>query len=744
MGTPGFAAPEQFRRSQTDNRSDIYSFGATIHYLLTLKDPACNPFNFEPVSLTNLDVSPLMEKVISSCTEIDPEKRFKSAEDVTRVLKGEISYESVFREKSKIVEPIEKVETELSPSSLLTKFSNLSTATLSAILLLVPILLFALWYYLQENVIPGTYAITKGTSLAVFVSILVMSTLLAVILPKKNLNYTSFTIYLVFFLVLYFCNLALLPTMNNFEIKEQISLMDNFIFLLCFAIISLSVVFRINLSFPVSQRNENKVVIYLSFFIFFIVSYSFGYFDVKNPIISSNSPIFLTIIFLFCTFFFILFVYCTTYPDLKLIDIERAKDKNTKVIYLCMLIGNPYLLWCLIQLGRYSVTPDIKQSLHELYFFQFGIMDYVLYLPSELYGIHPILAVLFVLISSVLIVKYLYNHIDKRIELRAIIGFFALLFIFNIEGQFFRIAFDKNEYFKELFTGIKYIHEKAYNKADPFFLKAINVSARSSFRQNDKPIDLSSDHRNISLRKLQFMRMQTELYRFIREDVPCFRGGRNYMLNPPKLIEFELLSGICSYNRNYFSNLLISNPKYLVRDQDYYYPVSELYLVTPKGPINIEDVYTFLGALEFYKVYYERMRYCQPGYITYQSRNNKNYCIYKSAYDYLIHSKNKKASKYLLDEISAANQAMEKLPPKRTLENLDLLKQLAFHYLERDDFALALPYLVRLNKYNCLSQVEIQYVMNKFSKLALSKEQMDRIYRLIRSRTEKRFFKCTR
>jgi len=44
MGTPGFASPEQFRRTQSDRRSDLFSLGALMHFLLTLKDPGLRPF----------------------------------------------------------------------------------------------------------------------------------------------------------------------------------------------------------------------------------------------------------------------------------------------------------------------------------------------------------------------------------------------------------------------------------------------------------------------------------------------------------------------------------------------------------------------------------------------------------------------------------------------------------------------------------------------------------------------------
>lgn len=40
LGSPGYAAPEQYGRAQTEPRSDIYSLGATLQALLTGRDPA--------------------------------------------------------------------------------------------------------------------------------------------------------------------------------------------------------------------------------------------------------------------------------------------------------------------------------------------------------------------------------------------------------------------------------------------------------------------------------------------------------------------------------------------------------------------------------------------------------------------------------------------------------------------------------------------------------------------------------
>ncbi|MHC9540212.1 MAG: serine/threonine protein kinase [Vulcanimicrobiota bacterium] len=107
MGTPGYAPPEQFGKGQTDQRSDIYSLGATLHYLLTGRDPGENPFHFDPVTRFNPQVSPLMEAVVARAVEIEPHHRFTSVKEMKEVLSGKKKLDDLLPPQWIIVEPSE-------------------------------------------------------------------------------------------------------------------------------------------------------------------------------------------------------------------------------------------------------------------------------------------------------------------------------------------------------------------------------------------------------------------------------------------------------------------------------------------------------------------------------------------------------------------------------------------------------------------------------------------------------------
>ena len=74
FGTQGFASPEQYGFSQTDARSDIYSLGILLYWLL-----------HQETKLSGRHDSPL-EKVIARCASFDPERRYSDISQVKRAL----------------------------------------------------------------------------------------------------------------------------------------------------------------------------------------------------------------------------------------------------------------------------------------------------------------------------------------------------------------------------------------------------------------------------------------------------------------------------------------------------------------------------------------------------------------------------------------------------------------------------------------------------------------------------------
>ncbi len=72
LGSTGYAAPEQYGKSQTTARADIYSLGATLHQLVTGHDPSDAPFTFSPVTLKN---APALGPLLAAMVSVDSAKR---------------------------------------------------------------------------------------------------------------------------------------------------------------------------------------------------------------------------------------------------------------------------------------------------------------------------------------------------------------------------------------------------------------------------------------------------------------------------------------------------------------------------------------------------------------------------------------------------------------------------------------------------------------------------------------------
>ncbi len=96
MGTPSYAAPEQIRGDKVDGRTDLYSVGATLFFLLTGR----TPFLGDAMSVTAqviADRAPICSEInptipkdlgraVAKCLEKDPAKRFQTLESLRLAL----------------------------------------------------------------------------------------------------------------------------------------------------------------------------------------------------------------------------------------------------------------------------------------------------------------------------------------------------------------------------------------------------------------------------------------------------------------------------------------------------------------------------------------------------------------------------------------------------------------------------------------------------------------------------------
>jgi hypothetical protein len=83
IASRGYTAPEQYGFAQTDRRSDIYSLGATLYYLLTGEVPKRQGFDSDDFGAFNLDdLGEPWSRVIRRCLAFNPKDRYQSVEEL--------------------------------------------------------------------------------------------------------------------------------------------------------------------------------------------------------------------------------------------------------------------------------------------------------------------------------------------------------------------------------------------------------------------------------------------------------------------------------------------------------------------------------------------------------------------------------------------------------------------------------------------------------------------------------------
>lgn len=82
LGTPGYAAPEQYGFGQTDERTDIYNFGMTLFHLLTGKHPLDTETALIGKHFDAAGISNKLKQIILKCVAINPDHRYANTYEV--------------------------------------------------------------------------------------------------------------------------------------------------------------------------------------------------------------------------------------------------------------------------------------------------------------------------------------------------------------------------------------------------------------------------------------------------------------------------------------------------------------------------------------------------------------------------------------------------------------------------------------------------------------------------------------
>ncbi len=99
VGTPQYMSPEQAKGEEVDSRSDLFSLGIIFYELLTGKSPYEATTSFgtllkrtqkrarPPIELDN-EIPKFMNGIVVRCLEIDPQRRYASAQEILRDLEA--------------------------------------------------------------------------------------------------------------------------------------------------------------------------------------------------------------------------------------------------------------------------------------------------------------------------------------------------------------------------------------------------------------------------------------------------------------------------------------------------------------------------------------------------------------------------------------------------------------------------------------------------------------------------------
>lgn len=91
FGTPGFAAPEQFKRGTADERSDIYGVGAVLYYYLFRTIPECGGITEKAIARKTTGkirrIGKGIVRILIRCLQSDPSRRYQSAFELKKAVR---------------------------------------------------------------------------------------------------------------------------------------------------------------------------------------------------------------------------------------------------------------------------------------------------------------------------------------------------------------------------------------------------------------------------------------------------------------------------------------------------------------------------------------------------------------------------------------------------------------------------------------------------------------------------------
>ena len=104
LGSPGYAAPEQYGRAQTTPQSDLYSLGALLHALLSGQDPSEQPVGLAPLRLGSSAAENELAALAQRMLAFDPGERPATVREVAAALEA-IRRERMSQDGARIWQP---------------------------------------------------------------------------------------------------------------------------------------------------------------------------------------------------------------------------------------------------------------------------------------------------------------------------------------------------------------------------------------------------------------------------------------------------------------------------------------------------------------------------------------------------------------------------------------------------------------------------------------------------------------